>query len=94
LAAHLHILPMLKTSGAIHLRPIYAFMAWTGRTLPLLIGVTYVCMCLCPYVFIIYSIILLQHFKYHIYVTLNLVRLNSYERRIRPHMEESGRSLF
>jgi hypothetical protein len=34
LTAHLHLVPRLRMSGAIPVLPLYAFMVWTGKTLP------------------------------------------------------------
>jgi hypothetical protein len=33
--SHIHLVPNLSVSGATPLLPTYAFMAWTGATLPL-----------------------------------------------------------
>jgi hypothetical protein len=33
LITHIHLLPRLRMSGAIALIPLYAFRAWTGKTL-------------------------------------------------------------
>ena len=33
LATHLHVVPRLRMTGPIHLRPLYAFVAGTGVTL-------------------------------------------------------------
>jgi hypothetical protein len=33
LTTDLHLVPMLRMSGAIPLLPLYAFMTWAGRTL-------------------------------------------------------------
>jgi len=33
LTTHLHLLPTIRMSKAVPLLPIYAFMAWTGKTL-------------------------------------------------------------
>ena len=38
LTAHLHLVPRLKMSGAVPLLLIYAFIAWTGKTLPFCIN--------------------------------------------------------
>jgi hypothetical protein len=34
LTARLHVMQMLRMSGAVVVRPLYAFMAWTEKTLP------------------------------------------------------------
>ena len=34
LTTHLHPLPRLRMNGVILLRPLYAFMAWTGKSSP------------------------------------------------------------
>jgi hypothetical protein len=34
LTTHLDLVPKLRMSGATPLLPLYAFMAWTGTTLP------------------------------------------------------------
>ena len=33
----LHVLPKLRTSGAMPLLPLYAFLAWTGKNLPFIL---------------------------------------------------------
>ena len=33
LTTHIHLVPRLRMSGAVPLLPLYAFMAWTGKTL-------------------------------------------------------------
>lgn len=33
LTTHLHLVPRLRISGATLLLPLYAFLAWTGKTL-------------------------------------------------------------
>jgi hypothetical protein len=38
LTAHLHLLPRLRMSGSVPLLPIYAFIDWTGKTLPFCIN--------------------------------------------------------
>jgi hypothetical protein len=43
LTTHLSLLPRLKMSGAAPLLPLYAFMAWTGKTLTLYLYVKYSC---------------------------------------------------
>ena len=34
LTTHLHLAPRVRMSGAVPVLPLYAFMAWTGETLP------------------------------------------------------------
>jgi hypothetical protein len=31
---NIHLVPRLRINGALPLLPLYAFMAWTGKTLP------------------------------------------------------------
>ena len=37
LSSHSHLVPRLRMSGAVPLHPLYAFMAWPGTVLPLLL---------------------------------------------------------
>ena len=37
LTTHLHLVPRLRIGGAVLLRPLYVFMAWTGTILPSLL---------------------------------------------------------
>jgi hypothetical protein len=36
ITTHLHLVLRLRMNGAIPLLPLYSFMVWTGKTLPLL----------------------------------------------------------